>query len=458
MFVSTVLFGLLVCADAFNTGLEEKFKLVNPLSIAGLKEKSTTPLSIPNVVENFQSSFRKFQQNSNLDSLAATATGYLRTTVYLDAKCSTPYGELVQIAGVCGIADTSTIAKPAYYMASVASSDSTSVTVLLTNYSTSACSGKGGKVTTATYPVNTCISIGTMSGKFTYSTSAPSISSNAVLTKSFSDSGCMNEYQDAYTYTGCGTYSSTTSISLSCSGNTYSLAQYASSGCSGTPVFSVPNAPFMTCTQQTNGAYDSQSCFTGTKDATTCFAGSESVMLESGNTKLISEVKVGDVILAAGKSGKTLFSEVIAVPHKKNSVVSDFSVISTESGRDIKMTPDHLIMSGSCDMTSVMSLVRAGDVTVNACVQTIQGNEKVVSNILTRGEGVYTVVTKEEFVVVNGVIASPFAGNHAVGHAYYNLHRSLYSLSPLIMSLPWMKQANEIFGSIVSSSVAMFSS
>ena len=41
-----------------------------------------------------------------------------------------------------------------------------------------------------------------------------------------------------------------------------------------------------------------------------CFAGSETVTLESGDVKSISEVKVGDRVLAASATGKTSFSDV----------------------------------------------------------------------------------------------------------------------------------------------------
>ena len=45
-----------------------------------------------------------------------------------------------------------------------------------------------------------------------------------------------------------------------------------------------------------------------------CFAGSETVELESGSYKYISDVNVGDRVLAATSSGKTSFSEVKCAP------------------------------------------------------------------------------------------------------------------------------------------------
>ena len=42
----------------------------------------------------------------------------------------------------------------------------------------------------------------------------------------------------------------------------------------------------------------------------TCFAGSETLLLESGIARRISEINVGDRILAADSLGKTAFTEV----------------------------------------------------------------------------------------------------------------------------------------------------
>jgi len=144
-----------------------------------------------------------------------------------------------------------------------------------------------------------------------------------------------------------------------------------------------------------------------------CFAGSE------------SEVAVGDKVLAANAQGDMSFSEVVAVPHGRNRENALFTRIATASQRDIKMTPDHLVLAApDCASFSlvVASAVQAGD-----CLRTVDGAEKMVSVSVVEGQGVYSLVTKEEFVVVNGVVASPFAGNHAAAHAFYNIHRVLYS-------------------------------
>ncbi len=177
-----------------------------------------------------------------------------------------------------------------------------------------------------------------------------------------------------------------------------------------------------------------------------CFAGSESVTLSNGDIRLISDISVGDVVLAANADGKPVISEVIAVPHGRNEEIAEFRMITLSSGRDVKLTPDHLILTGVCG--SALSLQPAKNVETDMCVRTIDGDEVVVSSLLTYDKGIYTIVTKESYIVVNGVVASPFAGNHAVANAFYNIHRVLYTMFPSLMKTEFVRRTVEKFGKI----------
>jgi lysophospholipid acyltransferase (LPLAT)-like uncharacterized protein len=57
-------------------------------------------------------------------------------------------------------------------------------------------------------------------------------------------------------------------------------------------------------------------------------------------------------------------------------------------------------------------------------------------------------VTKEPYIVVNGVVASPFAGNHAIANAFYNIHRVLYTMFPSLMKTEFVRRMVEKFGKI----------
>ena len=175
-----------------------------------------------------------------------------------------------------------------------------------------------------------------------------------------------------------------------------------------------------------------------------CFSGSETVALESGEVKFISDVTVGDRVLAASAAGKTLYSDVIFVPHGANKESAVFMHITTESGRDVKMTQSHIIPAGVCG--SSLPLVYASKVTVSDCVLTVSGEEKVSSVESVRGEGVYTIVTKEEFIVVNGIVASPFGANHMMANMYYNIHRFAFTIAPTLLATNLFHSINEGLG------------
>jgi hypothetical protein len=180
-----------------------------------------------------------------------------------------------------------------------------------------------------------------------------------------------------------------------------------------------------------------------------CFAGSETVTLESGAALPISSVRVGDRVLAADAKGVLSFSPVIAVPHAENSIVATFIEISTATGKSIKMTPEHLVLAGACDQaSSQMSLMRAADVTMGLCLRTVDGLEAVESTKVATATGIYTVVTMQEFLVVNGIVASPFAVNHAIPEAWYSIHRMLYAVLPAALGFKLFQQTSERFGDL----------
>jgi hypothetical protein len=69
------------------------------------------------------------------------------------------------------------------------------------------------------------------------------------------------------------------------------------------------------------------------------------------------------------------------------------------------------------------------------------------------GRGVYTVVTGEAYIVVNGIVASPYGGiNPTVAHVYYNLHRLAYAVAPralLLASQAWVEAATNTVAAYV---------
>ena len=175
-----------------------------------------------------------------------------------------------------------------------------------------------------------------------------------------------------------------------------------------------------------------------------CFAGSETLHLESGEVRFISDIRVGDRVLAADAAGRMTYSDVVFVPHKANNDDALFIHITTASGRDIKMTSSHIILAGPCHWSAPLPLLYASSVNVGDCIMTVSGKDMVSTVETVQGKGLYTIVTKEEYVVVNGIIASPFAANHMLANLYYNVHRFAYALAPSLLNYRPLHYANEV--------------
>jgi hypothetical protein len=184
-----------------------------------------------------------------------------------------------------------------------------------------------------------------------------------------------------------------------------------------------------------------------------CFSGSQTVEMEGGEMVQISDVQIGNRILSMNSGGEMVYSDVVYLPHLKNNRQAVFISLSLSSSLPpIVATPDHLILAGPCDETKRMEfgLKKMSDIVPNMCIQTASGSDKVISVDTVVETGLYTVVTNEEFIVVNGVVASPFADYHQLPHMYYNLHRSLYVLSPSMLKSDYMRQLNDLMSTWAS--------
>jgi hypothetical protein len=337
---------------------------------------------------------------------------------------------------------------------------------------------------------NTCAQDGTgftSDGKFGYGAffdSFPDSPSNTIGTYQlgFTSSKC-NSYPysgfwlslywslNIYSYGSC-----VNSKIFNCENGVGTLYTYDYSDCSGTASDSEQYSNPMECDdyqddEETTGndyftsdqAYLSSYCTAGgdgytftpltssssSSSSSECFAGSETVTLESGESKLISEVVVGDRVLASTAQGAFVFSYVIAVPHTKNNDRVIFNEISLVNGADIRMTGEHLLpVAASCGADTVFTITAAKDVAVNSCVMTVIGQSEVVSNNKVAGTGIYTIVTNEEYVVVNGVVASPFAVSHAVGNTFYYVYRAMYKYVPGLFKSSFFQTFHATFASL----------
>ena len=187
-----------------------------------------------------------------------------------------------------------------------------------------------------------------------------------------------------------------------------------------------------------------------------CFAGTEVVTLSTGVKLPISEVRIGDSILAYSRSDGLKYSEVIALPHGKNTHMAEFIRLVLSSGKDIKMTAQHLLPVADCthattartqcDVCSTLdipynTLKPTSKVRIGQCLLTTTGQEEVIRLYRTYERGIYTAITLEEFIIVNDIIASPYAVSHIIGHSFYHIPRMLYSLFPSLWRSDWVSRA-----------------
>ena len=102
--------------------------------------------------------------------------------------------------------------------------------------------------------------------------------------------------------------------------------------------------------------------------------------------------------------------------------------VVTSSGKSLKATKMHLLQK--CDGT----LAYAGALTEGDCLRTVDGDEAVTALSVAKAEGIYTAVTTSKFLVVNGIVASPFGVSHGLMNSYYNFHRIVAKFAPLALA------------------------
>ena len=174
-----------------------------------------------------------------------------------------------------------------------------------------------------------------------------------------------------------------------------------------------------------------------------CFSKDSSLHLEDGSSMQINTAKIGDKILSYSLTeNKFKYSPIISIPHEKNNISSQFIEITTSSGKKIKMTKDHLIpiiSEGSSDM----KLIKAENINTNDVILTVDGCETVSSKEVITEDGIYTVITMDDYIVVNNIVVSPFAISHLVSNFYYQFHRTLYNISPSIIESSYFNTFNK---------------
>ena len=171
-----------------------------------------------------------------------------------------------------------------------------------------------------------------------------------------------------------------------------------------------------------------------------CFSKDSLLTLEDGSNIKISDAKVGQKILSCSNN-VLKFSSIVSIPHERNNISSQFIKLVTSSGKSIKMTPYHLLPVQNGDL---FTLTCANDVEVNDIIMTVDGYESVTSKEIEMDNGIYTVVTNDDYIVVNNIIASPFDTFHDLANVYYQIHRTVYNINPQILETEIFNDFNKL--------------
>ena len=222
-----------------------------------------------------------------------------------------------------------------------------------------------------------------------------------------------------------------------------------------------------------------------------CFSGFDQVALQNGDKKFIYELKLGDHVPVVSKQdlSNIFYSEIIALPHKQNSNKDIFIELISSSGKHLTLTKNHLILSMSSSSTCLTSssssffssnittsissvidtsyknttyatnsltcftLKKAKNIQKHDYIYTTHGIENVVSMREVTSYGKYTFITLfGDYVLVNDIIASPYAENHIIASTFYQIYRNIYKLLPpyiRLQSHSYIMSIFEEFGSIL---------
>jgi len=369
---------------------------------------------------------------------------------YFDDSCDVPYMYNAQPAGTCLGSQTmiecgsTTVTEYTYDFGSectgTATEDSRELEQTCTTNGTESC-GNAPSVT--------------LEGEITLHLNDASCGSDTALSVMAFVSGCQ---------TGTDNDGTTQSAEVSCENNEITMSAFVGSSCSVDPEMEMNFNEIIlgNITDDGTGCVEMMNFFGITlhmkttceasvfvsedddddDDDAVCFSGDDVLTLETGDLVRFSEVKVGDRILSATKDGAFSFSDVVFLPHGSNQKKATFVEMTTSGNKQLHATKSHLMVT--CEGKTAA----AGTLVPGACLRTVDGDETLQTMKLVQKYGIYTAVTDNDYIVVEGVVASPFAINHDLVDAYYGIHRFVYDNFPALLKSTYVARANDWLGQI----------
>lgn len=177
---------------------------------------------------------------------------------------------------------------------------------------------------------------------------------------------------------------------------------------------------------------------------TGCFTGDSTVQTSTGETRLLSQLRIGDEILTMDNDGQLKFSEVYMFLDRDEQIRREFVRIETENGQTLVVTPSHLIYTWRSDDANALITTDTADFRY---ADVVQIGDFVLVNIndtleprrvtkLTREmhRGVYAPLTYDGTIVVNSIAASCYAiiEKHSMAHTAFAPMRSLHRIEEML--------------------------
>lgn len=165
-----------------------------------------------------------------------------------------------------------------------------------------------------------------------------------------------------------------------------------------------------------------------------CFMANDTVQFKDGSTQRMSELKLGDEVLAIDSHGQLIYSPVILFFHQTHNQMADFLTIQTEHGRTISLTPNHLIYFTRNNITKTQDLsasfamnahsgyylyVTKQDLQISSDADTTSLKAERITGITQhRSKGFYAPLTKHGTILVNDIFTSCYAhiNHHSIAH------------------------------------------
>ncbi|GAB0493807.1 hypothetical protein MMPV_005092 [Pyropia vietnamensis] len=150
----------------------------------------------------------------------------------------------------------------------------------------------------------------------------------------------------------------------------------------------------------------------GSDGGASCFPAAAMVELASGRAVSMADLAVGDMVRVAAGSGAAAFSPVYLFSHRTAGGSHPVVSLTTESGRTVTASPDHLLPVGGGDVIGHSGgrrvLVRAADIVVGDALTDAAAavSSRVVSKTTGTAAGLYNPHTVAGDIVVEGILAS----------------------------------------------------